>query len=238
MTISADDADTLQDSPAMRGRRSGSVRRVLRENGLSILLISLFLLLLGVETLVGYHAYNNQRAQHHQPTVSYLLFLTTGRCLEATAENWESEFLEMAAFVWLTSIVYQKGSPQSKDPCARDVNTPLTARSPLPARRGGWALAIYRRSLSIAFVILFLIAFTLHAVGGRIDYNEDQARHGQPPASLLSFLTSSEFWFQSLQNWQSEFLGIASMVILSIWLRQQGSAESKHVNTPHEQNED
>jgi hypothetical protein len=46
---------------------------------------------------------------------------------------------------------------------------------------------------------------------------------------------TSEFWFQSLQNWQSEFLAVVSIVVLSIWLRQKGSPESKPVDAPHSQ---
>ena len=52
---------------------------------------------------------------------------------------------------------------------------------------------------------------------------------------MLDYIRSSQFWFESFQNWQSEFLAIAAMVVLSIHLRQRGSPESKPVDAPHSQ---
>ncbi len=67
-------------------------------------------------------------------------------------------------------------------------------------------------------------------------YNDEQAAHGQPEhLSFVQYADTSRFWFESFQNWQSEFLAIASMVLLSIFLRQKGSPESKPVDSPHEE---
>jgi hypothetical protein len=213
----------------------------LRENGLSIVLLTIFFVLLSAESVVGWRAYNDDREDHGRPAVGYASFLHSGAFLEATMENWESEFLEMAAFVWLTSCLVQKGSPESRSPEGDDPQMrepdPNRPGAPWPVRMGGVALKLYSHSLTLAFLLMFLISFTLHAAGGARAYSDQQLEHGQPAVSMIRFLGTSQFWFQSMQNWQSEFLGISMMVILSIFLRQKGSPESKPVDARHDQNE-
>lgn len=151
-------------------------------------------------------------------------------------ENWESEFLQMGAFVLLTAFLRQKGSPESKGFHDEEVDRePLPDRpgAPWPVRRGGLALALYRNSLSIALLSLFLMSFLLHAAGGAEEYNSEQGTHGGPMVSVAGYMGTSRFWFESLQNWQSEFLAVLSIVTLSIVLRQHGSPESKPVHAPH-----
>jgi succinate dehydrogenase hydrophobic anchor subunit len=217
------------------------MKRFLKNNGLSITVLLLFMFFLALESLAGHRAELQHRREHGQPDVSYAEFVSSGRFLEATTENWESEFLEMGAYAVLTALLFQRGSSESKplgkaEAVDRD---PRLSRDkpnmPWPVRRGGWVLRVYENSLSLAFATLFLIAFFLHAVGGMRAYNEDQLAHGQAPLSLGEFLCSADFWFQSLQNWQSEFLGLGSMILLTIFLRQRGSPESKPVDTPHSQ---
>jgi hypothetical protein len=217
------------------------MRRFLRNNGLSIAMFGLFLMFLFAESLCGHRAFNEDRKQHHRPAVTYSAFLTSGTFLESAAENWESEFLEMAGYLVLTSFLFQKGSAESKrfpesDREPRDSRSGANnGKAPWPVRRGGVALRLYAYSLTIAFVLLFLTAFLLHAIGGMRAYNETQLWHGEQTITLLEFVCSTQFWFQSFQNWQSEFLGLGSMVVLSIWLRHHGSPESKPVDAPHEQ---
>ena len=111
--------------------------------------------------------------------------------------------------------------------------SPRRKGAPWPVRRGGWVLKVYQNSLSLAFFILFGLAFLLHASGGVRYYNDEQAMQGKREfLTLWQFMGTSEFWFQSLQNWQSEFLSVMSIVVLSIFLRQKGSPESKPVDAP------
>jgi hypothetical protein len=229
----------LEKRPKSPPRNAHPKLRFPHDFGLSLVLLGLFLALATAQTFVGHAALNSDLQQHGMPPISYPAYFHTGICWESLSENWESEFLEMGAFVWLTSFLYQRGSPESDDPDqpSRHEKCALTPRSPWPARRGGWIRALYSRSLSLAFLVLFLISFAIHALAGTGEYNRQQLLHGQPAVSAWQFLGTSNFWFQSLQNWQSEFLGIASMVLLSIWLRQERSAESKPVNAPHVENE-
>jgi hypothetical protein len=216
------------------------MRRVLRDNGLSLAMFALFLVFLVGQSIAGYKANNSENQQHRQPPESYGQYLASGAFIEATFENWESEFLQMGAYVFLTAFLIQKGSPESKDPDGDEVDAdPREQRDtpgvPGPVRRGGLALKLYEHSLTLALLGLFLLSFVLHALGGHAEFNQQQLEHGEAAVSLWSFVTSSEFWFQSMQNWQSEFLAVATLTVLGIFLRQRGSPESKPVAAPHAQ---
>jgi hypothetical protein len=192
------------------------------------------------QSVAGYKANNSDNAQHHQPPEAYARYLTSGAFVEATFENWESEFLQMGAYVVLTALLIQKGSPESRKPKSDRVDTDPRDRrddpdAPGPVRRGGLVLTMYEHSLSTALFALFLVSFVLHALGGHAEFNQQQLEHGASAVSLWSFVTSSQFWFQSMQNWQSEFLAVAALTVLGIYLRQRGSPESKPVAAPHTQ---
>jgi hypothetical protein len=215
------------------------VRRFLFENGLVLAAFALFVFSFGGQIMTGEAVYNEQQRQHMQPTVGLGDYLRTGAFVEATAENWESEFLQMGVFVLLTVFLYQRGSSESKtieEPDAVD-QRPEEARgdphAPGPVRRGGFALLLYKHSLSITLFALFIVSFLLHAAGGAREYSEDQQQHGAGPVSMLGYLATSRFWFESFQNWQSEFLSVGVLVLLSIWFREQGSAQSKPVAAAH-----
>jgi hypothetical protein len=232
----------VSDSYSSGDTGRSTLARVLRENGLSIVLIFTFLGLLWGQTFTGWHTYNREQADHAQGKISYWQYLATGHFVEATAENWESEFLQMAAFVWLSVHLLQKGSPEAKSSNKGDEEVdrdpdPNRPGAPWPVRKGGIWLALYSRSLTLAFLLLFLISFFLHAAGGAREYSQEQLAHGGRGVTMFQFMGTAEFWFQSMQNWQSEFLAIAAMVILSIYLRQKGSPESKPVDARHDENE-
>jgi hypothetical protein len=200
----------------------------------------MFVLFLVGQMLSGRAEYNAEQQLHGQPMVSMRGYLATGHPWEALFENWESEFLQMGAYVALTALLIQRGSPESRKPDGDEVDAdPRDQRDakdvPGPVKRGGLVLTLYEHSLSIALLALFLLSFVLHALGGHAEFNQQQLEHGAAPVSLWSFVTSSEFWFQSLQNWQSEFLAVAALTVLSIFLRQRGSPESKPVAAPHAQ---
>jgi hypothetical protein len=215
------------------------MRTFLRNNGLSIALFVLFVCLLTGQSLVGHAVQNDELQNHGQAAISYSDYLRSGTFLETTMENWESEFFQMAVYVFFTVFLFQKGSSESKSPGreeAVDRDPRLAAHrkdAPWPVRKGGWVLKLYEHSLSLAFLTLFLLTFALHAVGGMRGYNEERGLHGEAAVTFFGYLGSAQFWFESLQNWQSEFLAIWSMVVLSIFLRQRGSPESKPVDAPH-----
>jgi hypothetical protein len=213
----------------------------MRNNGLSIVLVVLFLVFMAAQAITGWYAFNEEQSEHDQLQVELGDYLRSGHFLEATAENWESEFLQMAAYVLLTVFLFQRGSAESKKPdeaesVDRDPRLFQTKQdAPWPVRRGGWVLSLYSCSLSLAFVVLFLVSLGLHAVGGAAHHNEEAAAHGGESLSVGEFVQSSQFWFESFQNWQSEFLALVAMVLLSIFLRQRGSPESKPVDAAHDE---
>ncbi|MDP9440765.1 MAG: hypothetical protein M3P34_00995 [Actinomycetota bacterium] len=215
------------------------MRRRLQENSLSLVAFGLFFLvfILG-QTMSGQRVYNEEQREHGEAPVPMTEYLTTGHFVEATSENWESEFLQMGAYVLLTVWFRQKGSAESKkldgeEPEDADPRQDLRPDSPRAVKMGGLALGLYKNSLSLAFFGLFLLSFGLHAAGGAREYSSEQVAHGGQKVTALEYLRTSQFWFESLQNWQSEFLAVAAIVTLTIFLRQQGSPESKPVAAPH-----
>ena len=227
--------------PADSVRATSVARSFLRDNGLSIVVLVLFLGFLGGQALAGWHEFNDQQREHDEAAVSLAEYISGGHFAEATAENWESEFLQMAFYVLLTTFLFQKGSSESKrigetEAVDRDPRRSRNRKdAPWPVQKGGWVLKLYEYSLTLAFFLLFSLSFTWHAVGGSRDYSQEQVAHGGEPVSVVEYLGTSRFWFESFQNWQSEFLALAAMVLLSIVLRQRGSPESKPVDAPHSQ---
>lgn len=213
-------------------------RRFLLENGLSLSSFALFLLTLVGLIATGAAEHSADQRAHGQPAVTVAEYVRTGAFVEALTENWESEFLQMALFVLLTARLYQKGSAESKhlegpEPTDADPRAKRDdPEAPWPVRAGGVALAVYRHSLSLALLLMFAASFALHAVGGAREYSEEQRAHGGPPVTALQYVATSRFWFESLQNWQSEFLSVGVLVLLSVWLREQGSTQSKPVAAP------
>ncbi|HEX8843867.1 MAG TPA: DUF6766 family protein [Pyrinomonadaceae bacterium] len=218
------------------------MRRILRENGLSIVMFLLFLFSLVGQSVTGFHHYNEEQQEHKQPLIGFTEYLGSGHFVEAVFENWESEFLQMGMYVLLTAYLFQKGSPESKkldekEEVDRDPERPGRKRkdAPWPVRRGGIILKLYENSLCLALLLLFLLSMLLHAAGGAREYSQDQIEHGGQPVSIMQYMVTSRFWFESFQNWQSEFLSVGALVVLSIFLRQKGSPESKPVDAPHSQ---
>jgi hypothetical protein len=219
--------------------RSTHMRNALRNNGLTLVLMALFILTLLGQIVTGHRSYNQEQESHQQPQISLGDYLLSGHFWEAFTENTESEFLQMGMFVILTVFLFQKGSPESKEPVDTDPNLSRNYKdAPTPVRRGGLALWLYSHSLSLAFLALFLLSFAVHAVSGVRYYNQEQLEHGQEAISALAYLGTSQFWFESFQNWQSEFLSLAAMVYLAVYLRERGSAESKPVASSHEESGD
>jgi hypothetical protein len=212
-------------------------RSFIYRNGLSIVLVLLFVISIIGQILTGWREHNEERKDLSAEPRSLTGYLRSGHFIQSTFENWESEFLQMAIYVLLTIFLRQQGSSESKslteteevdrepDPDKKD--------APWPVKKGGFILSVYKSSLSIAFLALFLASFVFHAYGSLKDHNEEQILKGKAPDTIKQYMGQPRFWFESFQNWQSEFVSVAAIVILSIFLRQQGSPESKPVDAPH-----
>ena len=220
------------------GRKTSRLRRIWHHHGLSLALLGLFGFAMAGQTYAGWRVYNEEQRQHGEQPVPLDAYLATGHFGEATFENWESEFLQMAFYVLLTAFLYQRGSSESKRPDVVELvdldprDWPEKASAPWPVRRGGLVLRLYEYSLSLAFLALFVLSFALHATTGAAEHNAEQRAHGEATVSTAAYVATPQFWFESFQNWQSEFLALVAMVVLSIFLRQRGSPESKPVAAP------
>lgn len=208
------------------------MKQFLHNNSLSIVLFALFFAFLIGLSITGHRAENEELLAHHEPVITYLEYIRSGGFAEAVFENWESEFLQMGALVLLTIWLHQKGAPDSKK--IRGAESVDTSPRYSILHAGNWnrrkkaiAEGVYANSLTIALFALFLLSFCLHALGGTSAANEQALQHGEPTMSTLEYIRTSQFWFESFQNWQSEFLAVGSLIVLSIFLRQRKSPESK-----------
>lgn len=216
----------------MSSRRAG----FWKSNGLSLTLAAIFLACLAAQVAVGHAAYNDDLLREHRPPIGLAAYLGSGHFLSATMENWESEFLQMGMYVLLTVALRQRGSAESRPLSPDEEDERIDeGRAPWPVREGGWWRRLYANSLSIALFTLFGASFAGHAWGSWKHELQERIAQRRPPIGFLDHFTSAQFWFESLQNWQSEFLAVLALVLLSIFLRQQGSPQSKPLRAPHRQ---
>jgi hypothetical protein len=222
--------------------------RFLRHNSLSIGFGTLFLIALALQALAGYNEHNNSEVAHARlmddapDTISFGRYLTSSDFGQAVMENWQSEYLQFSLFILGTIWLVQRGSPESKElhqaglESEQDqrIGRHASPRSPRWARVGGLRTVIYSNSLLILMTSIFLGSWFAQSVTGWTEYNAEQVEHQQPELSWVDYLGSANFWEATLQNWQSEFLAVGSMVILAVYLRQRGSPESKPVGAPHD----
>jgi hypothetical protein len=216
--------------------------RTLRNHSLSLLFLAMFLASLIGQAIAGHADFNNDQIAHMGDTISFWRYLTSSSFAQAVMENWQSEYLQFTSYIFLTVWVVQKGSPESKkvdqvgieSDKEQKVGHYATDRSPKWARTRGLRLWIYSNSLVIVMGMIWLGTWFAQSVAGWSAYNAEQFDHHEASLSWVGYLGSADFWQTTLQNWQSEFLAVGSMAVLSIYLRQRGSPESKPVGSPHE----
>jgi hypothetical protein len=204
-----------------------NIMKFLRDNGLTITLVIVTILCIAGMIASGLRVENDMLAKHGQPPLGVLAYTASGAFLSALFENWESEFLQMSAYVMLTAVLFQRGSAESRDPDdpGREGDALAGRHETSPFR--AW---LYAHSLGLALAALFVMSFILHWLASAAASNQEALLHNAEIKSALAYLTDAQFWFESFQNWQSEFLSTAVLVVLSIFLRFRGSPESKPVS--------
>jgi hypothetical protein len=219
------------------------VRRFLRDNSLSLFFLALFVLALLGQSIAGYQVYNQELTDHEEPTIGYFRYLVSSDFGANTLENWQSEWLQFWLFALATVWLVQKGSNESKqldsigleDDAQQRVKEHAPKNAPRWAKVRDWRLTAYSYSFTIVMGLVFLATWVAQSFASWTVFNDEQADHDEPTVSWLTYVTSSDFWERSLQNWQSEFLAVGTMAVFTIYLRQRGSPESKPVGAPHEE---
>jgi len=217
------------------------VRGFLRDNGLTLFFFGILLLALVGQSVAGLAEFNGQQSAQGLEGVSYLQYLLTSDFAVDVAENWQSEFLQFFLYIFATVWLVQRGSTESKEPGSsgpeseedQQMGEHAPPDAPRGATVGGLAGLLYSRSLGLVMGTIFLLSWLAQSVAGRAAYNGQQLSQLEDPVTWLGYVGSSDFWGRTLQNWQSEFLAVASMAAFSIYLRQRGSSESKPVGAPH-----
>jgi uncharacterized protein DUF6766 len=217
------------------------VRHFLRDNGLTLFFATIFLLALLGQALTGHAEHNNQLMTDGASSISLLRYLTSSEFAVDVAENWQSEYLQFTLYILVTVWLVQRGSSESKSPDKigfesdedQKVGQFAGKDSPAWARTHGMRLRLYSHSLVAVMAAVFALSWLAQSIAGRAAYNHESARQQQPTLSWAQYVWSSDFWNRTFQNWQSEFLAVASMAAFAIYLRERGSPESKPVGTPH-----
>lgn len=217
------------------------MKRFLRDNGLGLLFGLLFLASLVGQAFAGNADLNERRLADGGDPVGLWQYVLSSDFAVNVAENWQSEYLQFVLFVMATVWLMQRGSTESKPAKRLGLETDeeqlvgahVKPESPPWAKAGGWRTKLYGNSLGLVMLALFLGSWAAQSIAGRSAYNNDQLAGFQDTASWGEYVASPDFWDRSLQNWQSEFLAIGSMVVFSVYLRQRGSSQSKPVGAPH-----
>jgi hypothetical protein len=221
--------------------RLRGLRTFVRENSLSLFFGALFVLALVGQSFAGWFQLNQQHAAEGLGRLTWWQYVTSADFAVDVSENWQSEYLQFLLYLTMTVWLLQKGSPESKElhMAGREsaeeqkIGEHADADSPAWARTGGWRTAVFSRSLALVMGAIFLASWMVQSVAGWAAFNQTRLERMQDPISWVAYLTNADFWSRTLQNWQSEFLAVGSMAVLSIYLRERGSPESKPVGSPH-----
>jgi hypothetical protein len=215
--------------------------RRLRDHGLSLFFLVIFLATLAGQALVGHAAFNHDQLAHQSDPVSLWAYISSSVFAVDVMENWQSEYLQFSLYIGATIWLLQRGSPESKalgeagrgSDAEQKVGPHADQHSPGWARAGGIRTWLLSNSLLLVMTTIWLLTWLAQSITGRIAFNADQFDHHEAALSWAQYVTGSDFWDRTLQNWQSEFLAVGSMAVLSIYLRQRGSPESKPVGAAH-----
>jgi len=219
------------------------IRRWVKEQSLTLFFLVLFALSLVGQSFAGLHDFNAEQAVHGGDEYSYWRYLVSSQFGGDVMENWQSEFLQFSLLILATVWLVQRGSTESKkvedagpesDEKER-VGRHAPEKAPRWAKVKDWRLRLYENSLGLAMLTIFLGTWFAQSVTNWTAYNAEQTERGEATVTWVSFLGQADFWNRTLQNWQSEFLAVATMAAFSIYLRQRGSAESKPVGAPHDE---
>jgi hypothetical protein len=217
--------------------------RWVKEQSLSLFFLALFLVTLVGQSFAGHRAHNAEQLAHDEAPLSYGRYLVSSDFGQAVLENWQSEWLQFMVFTLATIWLLQKGSNESKEldqaglesDQRQRVRGYADERSPAWAKVDGMRRKLYENSFLIVMSAIFLLSWLVQSLTGWNKFNEEQRQHGEEAVSWLTYLDRADFWENTLQNWQSEFLAVGTMVVFAIYLRQRGSPESKPVGAPHDE---
>ena len=219
------------------------MRTWIRDQSLSLFFLGLFLFALVGQSLAGWKSFNEEQMQHGSAAISYARYLVSSDFGQAVTENWQSEYLQFVTFIMATIWLVQRGSAESKQVRAKGwesdekqkVGSRVQSDAPTWARVGGWRTTLYSNSLVLVMLMIFFGSWFAQSATGWTEYNAEQRDHGQPTVSWGGYVMRPNFWENTLQNWQSEFLAVGTMAVFTIYLRQRGSPESKPVGASHEE---
>ncbi len=213
-----------------------AVARFVRDDSMSIALFTLFAVCAALQSVTGWTAYSGELKDAGLPAVGYLRYLATGDFLDGMASNWQAAILQLAVLVAFSSVLRQRGAAHSRK-LAHDKPELLNARTfevKLFRRRRSLGEWVYANSLSLVFFAVFAVVFAAHAVFGALQADEQRALRHLSAQGMAGYVGSAGFWRTVFQTWEAEFFAIGFYIVLSIFLRQESSPESKPLGASNE----
>lgn len=202
-----------------------SIDKFLRNNGLAITFFCLFVCSFVGQSVSGLFQYNDQ--VRHSSKLGYWQYLGTGNFLEGVFVNWQAAMLQLACLILLGSFLILRGASHSRKP-----DDSSTEHENIRGEGSSWQ---YRHSFLLFFLAAFFASFLAHIIFGSAAYNEKRALTNGEALPPSAYPISAQFWFETFQTWQAEFLAIALFIVASIFLRGEGSPESKPVEASDEE---
>ena len=226
----------------MSGVHTAAIRRAIRQNALGLFFGTVFLAALIGQSFAGWSVFNDTQTAEGLDPIGWLEYVTSSSFTADVAENWQSEYLQFLLYIWATVWFVQRGSPESKEAdqtglesdADQEVGPHAGPRSPRWAAVGGLRRAVFSHSLLLVMGGVFVASWAAQSAAGVVAHDEQQLLDLEAPVTWVQYVGSADFWNRTLQNWQSEFLAVGSMAVLSVFLRERGSPESKPVGAAHD----
>ncbi|PZE61465.1 hypothetical protein DEJ33_06595 [Curtobacterium sp. MCPF17_047] len=219
-----------------------AVRKAVRQNALGLFFGGILVAALVGQSFAGWAVFNDTQTAEGLDPIGWLEYVSSSSFTADVAENWQSEYLQFLLYIWTTVWFVQRGSPESKEQdqtglesdADQEVGPHAGPRSPRWAAVGGLRQALFSHSLLLVMGGVFLASWAAQSAAGVVAYDEQQLLDLEAPVTWAQYVVSADFWNRTLQNWQSEFLAVGSMAVLSVFLRERGSPESKPVGAAHD----
>ena len=218
------------------------MRKAVRQNALGLFFGGILVAALVGQSFAGWSVFNDTQTAEGLDPIGWLEYVTSSSFTADVAENWQSEYLQFLLYIWATVWFVQRGSPESKEAdqtglesdADQEVGPHAGPRSPRWAAVGGLRRAVFSHSLLLVMGGVFVASWAAQSAAGVVAHDEQQLLDLEAPVTWVQYVGSADFWNRTLQNWQSEFLAVGSMAVLSVFLRERGSPESKPVGAAHD----
>jgi hypothetical protein len=129
-------------------------------------------------------------------------------------------------------------NPREEDHAIVEPRRSHAGRREAPSQKEDTRRICYENGLSLVLFGLFVLCIVGQSVAGFRHYNAERHVHQQPLVTYRAYLGMGHSLEALGENWESEFLQMGACVLLTVFLQQKGSPESKPLEGPEAVDED